>query len=170
MPWPRPRATKSTRNTMCGTSASALRPYTALRTRTTVNLGPRDGAWLGACSVAALSDGQAFQLSTVRTADKIPKPYQLCLRPCCSNSGTRVPDAAMPRPTPAKITPPTRPRLPGATCGKMVDAAKTMITPPVSPATKRQPKNQMNEIGTELLCLFGADFVHLVRSDSQRTR
>ena len=31
----------------------------------------------------------------------------------------------------------------------MVDAASTMITPPVTPARNRQPKNQMNETGTE---------------------
>jgi len=55
----------------------------------------------------------------------------------------------MPRPTPAKIMPPTMPRLPGAVCGSTVDAASTMITPPLNPARKRQVKNQRKATGTE---------------------
>ncbi len=127
-----------------------IEAISALSTRTMVSVRPRAGRCAsGAASVAVASAGHAFQLASVRTADSSPRPYQLCLRPCCSSSGTSVPDAATPRPTPAKITPPTRPRLPGVTCGRMVEAAKTMITPPVTPARNRQPKNQMNENGTE---------------------
>jgi len=39
--------------------------------------------------------------------------------------------------------------LPGAVSGRMVEAASTMITPPLNPATNRQPKNQMNDTGAE---------------------
>ena len=87
------------------------------------------------------SAGQVLQLASVSTAESTPRPYQLCCRPCCSSSGTSVPDAATPRPTPAKITPPTMPRLPRRdTCGRMVEAASTMITPPVRPGEKAPGK------------------------------
>ena len=55
----------------------------------------------------------------------------------------------MPRPTPAKITPPTMPRLAGEVCGSTTEAASTMMTPPERPARKRQPKNQRNDTGAE---------------------
>jgi hypothetical protein len=60
-----------------------------------------------------------------------------------------VPEAAIPRPTPAKITPPTMPRFAGEVCGRIVEAASTMMTPPARPDRKRQTKNQVNETGAE---------------------
>lgn len=80
----------------------------------------------------------------------MPRPYQLSCKPCCSNNGTSVPDAATPRPTPAKITPPTMPRRAAEICGRMTDAASTMMMPPVRPARKRHAKNQLNDKGAEL--------------------
>src|SRR4029078_5620766 len=122
------------------------RPYSAVSARTMMRLRPREVIFPPATRSPRLaSAGHAFQLISVSIADKAPRPYQLCARPCCSSSGTSVPDAATPRPTPAKMTPPTTPRLPGAVCGKMVEAASTMITPPLNPARKRHPKNQMND-------------------------
>ncbi len=42
------------------------------------------------------------------------------------------------------------PRLAGEVCGRITDAASTMMIPPVSPDRKRQAKNQVNDTGAEL--------------------
>jgi hypothetical protein len=42
------------------------------------------------------------------------------------------------------------PRLAADTCGRMTEAASTMMIPPVRPDRKRQAKNQANDTGVEL--------------------
>jgi hypothetical protein len=89
MPWPCPRATKSTMKTMCGTRATALRPYWTSRARTAGE------AWscFALCEVAASaldSAGQLHQLASVSTDESAPSPYQLCCKPCWSSSHQRA--------------------------------------------------------------------------------
>ena len=143
MPWPRPRATKSTRKTMCGTSAHGIEAVFEQQRP--------DGLRLTAVR-CAMRRGRSFAraalLRPVRPADQRQQRGQCAeaipalRKPCCSSSGTSVPEAATPRPTPAKITPPTMPRLAGEVCGSTTEAASTMMMPPERPARKRQAKNQ----------------------------
>src|SRR5215472_9286237 len=86
--------------------------------------------------------GHAVHESAVNTRASPPRPIQVSNRPQRISSGTRVPEAAMPRPTPVKITPPATPRRPGGIAAITVGAARAMSTPPVPPETKRQTKNQ----------------------------
>jgi hypothetical protein len=53
----------------------------------------------------------------------------------------------MPSPTPVKITPPAIPRRACGTCGNTVGAARTMSTPPATPAARRQTKYHANDSG-----------------------
>jgi hypothetical protein len=45
------------------------------------------------------------------------------------------------------MAPLAMPRRAAGTCGSTVDAASTMMAPPASPDTKRQPKNQLTDSG-----------------------
>ena len=76
-----------------------------------------------------------------------PRPNQACTSPACIKNGTRVPEAAMPRPTPVKIAPLASPRRDGATCGSTTGAASAIKAPPEIPDAKRQTKNQPKESG-----------------------
>ncbi|MCY1439120.1 hypothetical protein D9M71_553410 [compost metagenome] len=58
-----------------------------------------------------------------------------------------MPDAAIPTPTPMKITPPARPRREGGTCASTVGAARTISAPPATPESNRQAKNQAKDRG-----------------------
>jgi len=87
---------------------------------------------------------QAIALSTSATP---PSPSQVSTRPHCINSGTSVPEAAMPSPTPVKIAPPARPRRRGGMPGITLGAASAISTPPVPPDKKRQKKNQAKPSG-----------------------
>ena len=137
----RPRATKSTRNTMCGTRPAAFSPYSASSAHTaTARDGPprsaaAGGGRLGGRPAAPGQHGQhRARPRPVRTTSP-PGRAAAATAPAC-----RTPRC--PRPTPVKINPATSPRRRGSTCGRMVGAASTMMTPPARPAAKRQAKNQ----------------------------
>jgi len=76
-----------------------------------------------------------------------PRPNQVCTSPACIKNGTRVPEAAMPRPTPVKIAPLASPRRDGWTCRITSGAASAIKAPPETPDAKRQTKNQPKESG-----------------------
>ena len=83
------------------------------------------------------------------TSDSTPKPHHVAVSPCRSSSGTTVPEAAIPSPTPAKIAPLASPRRRSATWGSTAGAASTISTPPLMPDSSRQAKNHGNGAGTE---------------------
>ncbi|MNT65986.1 hypothetical protein D3C72_2040160 [compost metagenome] len=93
------------------------------------------------------SDGQPNQLIAVNINASKPSPNQVCCRPRLSSGGTIVPDPAMPSPMPRKIAPLASPLREAGTCGNTVDATSTMIAPPATPESKRQPKNQLTDKG-----------------------
>ena len=76
-----------------------------------------------------------------------PSPHHAATRPERRSCGTRVPDAAMPSPTPVKMSPPASPRRAAGTCGSTVGGARTIRVPPARPARKRQRKNQRKDSG-----------------------
>src|SRR5215831_15898687 len=106
---------------MWGTSPTALRAYSRYKACSPMldlfgrpdDSEPSFGVGLA---------GHAVHESAVNTRASPPRPIQVSNRPQRISSGTRDPEAAMPRPTPVKITPPATPRRP--------------------PETKRQTKNQ----------------------------
>lgn len=93
------------------------------------------------------ASGQPFQATTVSASASTPRPHQACTSPQPSSSGTSVPEAAMPSPTPVKMTPPARPRRAGGTWGSTMGAASAMSAPPATPAPRRQAKYQENDSG-----------------------
>jgi hypothetical protein len=77
-----------------------------------------------------------------------PRPHHAGATPQRRKTGTTVPEAAMPRPTPVKMTPLATPRRSRRTWGSTVGAARTMSTPPAIPAAARQTKYHANDTGT----------------------
>ncbi len=135
---------------MCGTSAKATRPYSTTRARVARDARPRPRLWAGLGRRAGRRGaGPVGQLTRVSSADSAARPYQQAARPVRRSSGTSVPEAAMPRPTPAKMAPPTRPRRAGPTWGRIVEAASTMMSAPATPDARRQARNHAKESGTE---------------------
>ena len=88
--------------------------------------------------------GQPPQASSVSTRASVPSPHQAAISPWWRSTGTSVPDAAMPNPTPVKITPLARPRRRCDTCGSTAGAASTIRTPPDSPA-EQPPEEEPGE-------------------------
>src|SRR3954453_3634357 len=131
---------------MCGTNPTALSAYLRYKARrAAVDLvARRTGIAVGRDVDAA---GQPFQEIAVSTNVIVPRPIQVSTSPHQISSGTSVPEAAMPRPTPVKIAPPAMPRRVGGITAITVGAANAISTPPVPPDRKRQVKNQAKLTG-----------------------
>src|SRR5215831_13263833 len=117
---------------MWGTNPTALRAYSRYKACNQMFdlFGRRDDSEPGFSVGLA---GHAVHESAVNTRASPPRPIQVSNKPHRISSGTRVPETAMPRPTPVKITPPATPRRPGGIAAITVGAARAMSTPPVPP-------------------------------------
>ena len=93
--------------------------------------------------------GQAPQAAIVSAKASAASPSQAWASPQRSSSGARVPDAAMPKPTPVNTTPLASPRRAGGTWDSTEDGARIISTPPHRPDSSRQPKNQAKGSRTE---------------------
>ena len=91
--------------------------------------------------------GHPPQAATVSASDNKPSPIQVSRSLTPRRSGISVPEAAMPRPTDVKITPPASPRFAAGTCGSTLGAASTISTAPATPEAKRQRKNHAKGSG-----------------------
>ncbi|MNG04747.1 hypothetical protein D3C84_879020 [compost metagenome] len=96
---------------------------------------------------ACVAEGQPNQLAAVSTKASAPRPNQVFCKPRLNSGGTIVPEPAIPKPMPRKIAPLASPRRDAGTCGSTVAATNTMIAPPATPDSKRQPKNQLTDNG-----------------------
>ena len=113
---------------MCGTSPTALSPYSA----SSADTGrPRPARAGGITSIRLSSRDQPFQARSVSNRDTAARPTQARSSPPHSIScGTMMPDAAIPSPTPVNIMPPTRPRRRGGVVASTIGAPTTISTPP----------------------------------------
>jgi hypothetical protein len=141
-----PRTAKSTRNTIVGTTPTAINPYCPYTCRSARRSSGRSAT---AAAVAGLAfAGQARQVASVKANERAARPIQAPATPVRKRAGTSVPDAAMPTPSPRKMAPAAIPRRPPGTCGSTTLPTSTMMAPPVTPDSKRQKKNQPGETGT----------------------
>ena len=91
--------------------------------------------------------GHARHAASVNARDTAAKPNHAAGRPQCSSTGTSVPEAAMPSPTPVIINPLASPRRDAGTCASTADGPRIISKPPVNPANPRQTKNHRNGKG-----------------------
>jgi hypothetical protein len=101
--------------------------------------------------------GQSRQAIMVSSSDTPPKASQMAAGPAGCRRPTKGPLATMPTPTPASITPPTRPRRAGGQATSTTGGPSTMSAPPATPESSRaMPTSQAGGSGAATMKVTAA--------------